>query len=460
MRRARHLFRRRHPREDPHRRAGGRRRPRGACLADTVRADLDALAKLARAHRGAASACCSFCPSSTDAPWWRAQHRGRRHHPPGRRRQRDHRVRRLQADQRRGRRRRQARRRAGDGARRRSQPRRQTRCSRIRRFAATPAAARKSFVSMEGLYLLGFGPRTARAARDLAAASIPRSRRSAAFRARGRVARPMPANDADGGARDAGRRMVAIGGGRRGRDARALGGDACDGASWQRRLAPPVFRCRGCRQRSGSPVATAIRRCIARDQLVLWSVRLPRIAHRADHRRIARGERHDHAGPVSQSAGRPGAGRRVERRRACGGDHHRGRRPHARGRPDRSLPFEILPIAAFFGSLAATIGPLSHRDARRAAPRSRSFCSAGSRSRRSPTPGIGLLVFLADDRQLRDITFWLLGSLGGATWAKVATVAAVPARDAARDPVHRPRARPAGAGRGRGVPHGRRGRAA
>ena len=35
--------------------------------------------------------------------------------------------------------------------------------------------------------------------------------------------------------------------------------------------------------------------------------------------------------------------------------------------------------------------------------------------------GIGLLVFIADDRQLRDITFWLLGSLSGATWAKTAT---------------------------------------
>ena len=30
---------------------------------------------------------------------------------------------------------------------------------------------------------------------------------------------------------------------------------------------------------------------------------------------------------------------------------------------------------------------------------------------------------MADDRQLRDITFWLLGSLGGATWAKVAAIA-------------------------------------
>jgi heme transport system substrate-binding protein len=40
-------------------------------------------------------------------------------------------------------------------------------------FAATPAAARKAFISMGGLYLLGFGPRTALAARDLAAALYP-----------------------------------------------------------------------------------------------------------------------------------------------------------------------------------------------------------------------------------------------------------------------------------------------
>lgn len=40
-------------------------------------------------------------------------------------------------------------------------------------FAASPAAANRSFVAMEGLYLLGFGPRSARAARDLAASLYP-----------------------------------------------------------------------------------------------------------------------------------------------------------------------------------------------------------------------------------------------------------------------------------------------
>ena len=40
-------------------------------------------------------------------------------------------------------------------------------------FSTSPAAARKSFTSMDGLYLLGFGPRTAKAARDLAHSLYP-----------------------------------------------------------------------------------------------------------------------------------------------------------------------------------------------------------------------------------------------------------------------------------------------
>jgi iron complex transport system substrate-binding protein len=40
-------------------------------------------------------------------------------------------------------------------------------------FVPTPAAAQQSFVAMDGLYLLGFGPRTAKAARDLAVQLYP-----------------------------------------------------------------------------------------------------------------------------------------------------------------------------------------------------------------------------------------------------------------------------------------------
>lgn len=37
----------------------------------------------------------------------------------------------------------------------------------------------------------------------------------------------------------------------------------------------------------------------------------------------------------------------------------------------------------------------------------------------------GLLVFKADDLQLRELTFWNLGSLGGATWSKVGSAAPI-----------------------------------
>ena len=40
-------------------------------------------------------------------------------------------------------------------------------------FALTPAAKDKAFIAMDGLYLLGFGPRTAAAARDLAISLYP-----------------------------------------------------------------------------------------------------------------------------------------------------------------------------------------------------------------------------------------------------------------------------------------------
>ncbi len=42
-------------------------------------------------------------------------------------------------------------------------------------FSRTPAAATKRLVHMDGLYLLGFGPRTPFAARDLMAAIYPQA---------------------------------------------------------------------------------------------------------------------------------------------------------------------------------------------------------------------------------------------------------------------------------------------
>jgi iron complex transport system substrate-binding protein len=40
-------------------------------------------------------------------------------------------------------------------------------------FAMTPVASHRAFISMEGLYLLGFGPRTAAAARELSVKLYP-----------------------------------------------------------------------------------------------------------------------------------------------------------------------------------------------------------------------------------------------------------------------------------------------
>ena len=35
---------------------------------------------------------------------------------------------------------------------------------------------------------------------------------------------------------------------------------------------------------------------------------------------------------------------------------------------------------------------------------------------------IGVLVFISNDQQLRELTFWTMGGLGGATWPKIAAV--------------------------------------
>jgi iron complex transport system substrate-binding protein len=49
-------------------------------------------------------------------------------------------------------------------------------------FALTPVVANKAFISMEGLYLLGFGPRTAAAARDVAMQLYPQLAAEGSFK--------------------------------------------------------------------------------------------------------------------------------------------------------------------------------------------------------------------------------------------------------------------------------------
>lgn len=86
-----------------------------------------------------------------------------------------------------------------------------------------------------------------------------------------------------------------------------------------------------------------------------------------------------------------------------------------------TLPIEALPLAAFAGALAATM--ILYRIATHEGRTSIAmFLLGGLAIAALANAGLGLLLFLADDRQLRDINFWLLGSLGGATWAKVGAI--------------------------------------
>jgi iron complex transport system permease protein len=75
----------------------------------------------------------------------------------------------------------------------------------------------------------------------------------------------------------------------------------------------------------------------------------------------------------------------------------------------------LLPAAAFAGGLAVTlfVYAVSTRDGRTDVA---TMLLAGVAINAVAGAGTGLFVFVADDAQLRDITFWSLGSLGGATW--------------------------------------------
>lgn len=77
-----------------------------------------------------------------------------------------------------------------------------------------------------------------------------------------------------------------------------------------------------------------------------------------------------------------------------------------------------LPIAAFSGALITVmlIYQVSTLEGRVIVA---TMLLAGVAANALAFSGIGYLTFLADDAQLRDLTFWTLGSLGGATWARV-----------------------------------------
>ena len=74
-----------------------------------------------------------------------------------------------------------------------------------------------------------------------------------------------------------------------------------------------------------------------------------------------------------------------------------------------------LPLAAFLGGVAATliIYKLASQNGRTSVT---TMLLAGIAINALTGAVIGILTFIADDEQLRSITFWGLGSLGGATW--------------------------------------------
>ncbi len=81
-----------------------------------------------------------------------------------------------------------------------------------------------------------------------------------------------------------------------------------------------------------------------------------------------------------------------------------------------------LPLAAFTGALAVTL--LVYRIGAAGGFLSLpSVLLAGIALNALAMAGVGLLSYLASDEQLRNLTFWSFGSLGGATWPMLRAVA-------------------------------------
>jgi iron complex transport system permease protein len=82
--------------------------------------------------------------------------------------------------------------------------------------------------------------------------------------------------------------------------------------------------------------------------------------------------------------------------------------------------FQLIAPAAFAGSLAATL--CAYALGRRV-PGVAGLLLAGIAINAVAGSMIGLITFVANDAQLRDITFWTMGSLAGANWSLLAFLA-------------------------------------
>lgn len=78
----------------------------------------------------------------------------------------------------------------------------------------------------------------------------------------------------------------------------------------------------------------------------------------------------------------------------------------------------LLPISAFLGGLAATL-LVYIISTRKGKTNIATMLLAGIAVNAIAAAGIGFLIFTADDIQIRDLTFWTLGSLGGSVWNTV-----------------------------------------
>ena len=81
----------------------------------------------------------------------------------------------------------------------------------------------------------------------------------------------------------------------------------------------------------------------------------------------------------------------------------------------------LVPLAAFLGSMVVifTVYKLSTWQGQTSIA---TMLLAGIALSAIAAAGMGLMILIANESQLRDITFWTLGSLGGATWSTVAIV--------------------------------------
>ena len=87
-----------------------------------------------------------------------------------------------------------------------------------------------------------------------------------------------------------------------------------------------------------------------------------------------------------------------------------------------AIGLHLVPLAAFAGGWQATIllYSVSSRQGRMSVA---TMLLAGIALGALAGAATGILIYLADDRQLRDLTFWGMGSLGGASWQKIAMAA-------------------------------------